>query len=125
MIHGNRRIRSLFARYVPTAPPALAAILLAACSHAPERATPPPGLGTGERDHLRLDVEDQGEGMSPATIERVFEPFFTTKPPGEGTGLGLAVAQEIARGHGGWITARSRMGQGSCFSMYLPEEEAR
>jgi hypothetical protein len=42
MIHGNRRIRSLFARYVPTAPPALAAILLAACSHAPERATPPP-----------------------------------------------------------------------------------
>ena len=80
----------------------------------------PPG-GAEPRDYLRVDVEDEGEGMSPATLERVFEPFFTTKPPGEGTGLGLAVAQEIARGHEGWIQGRSKMGSGSCFSLYLPE----
>ena len=85
-----------------------------------ERAAPP-GTGAAERDHVRVDVEDEGEGMSPATLERVFEPFFTTKPPGEGTGLGLAVAQEIVRGHDGWIHARSTMGSGSCFSLYLPE----
>ncbi len=81
----------------------------------------PPGTGADPRGYLRVDVEDQGEGMSPATLERAFEPFFTTKPPGEGTGLGLAVAQEIARGHEGWIQGRSKMGSGSCFSLYLPE----
>lgn len=77
-----------------------------------------------ERDCIRIDVEDRGEGMSPETIGRVFEPFFTTKPPGEGTGLGLAVAHEIVRGHGGWIAVRSKMGQGSCFSIFLPEDRA-
>jgi two-component system NtrC family sensor kinase len=82
--------------------------------------------GGGEpRGFVRMDVEDRGEGMSEATMERVFEPFFTTKPPGEGTGLGLAVAQEIARGHGGWIAVWSEMGSGSRFSMYVPEDPER
>lgn len=80
----------------------------------------------GEREHdcVCMEVVDRGEGMSPETMERVFEPFFTTKPPGEGTGLGLAVAQEIARGHGGWISVDSEMGSGSRFSMFLPEDAA-
>ncbi len=96
-----------------------------------ERGAPPSrlldteGADVEERDCIRIDVEDRGEGMSPETIERVFEPFFTTKPPGEGTGLGLAVAHEIVRGHGGWIAVRSKMGQGSCFSIFLPQDRAR
>lgn len=87
-----------------------------------ERRSPAAGTGGGERDYLRVDVEDRGEGMSPATVDRIFEPFFTTKPPGEGTGLGLAVAQEIARGHGGWISVESHVGSGSRFSIYVPED---
>lgn len=86
-----------------------------------ERAHPPTGPGE-ERAGLRVDVEDHGEGMAPEMLERVFEPFFTTKPPGEGTGLGLAVAQEIVRGHGGWMSVRSQMGKGSCFSIHLPAD---
>ena len=81
--------------------------------------------GGAEHDCVRVDVEDRGEGMSAATMERVFEPFFTTKSPGEGTGLGLAVAQEIARGHGGWIEVHSEMGSGSRFTMYVPEGAER
>lgn len=81
--------------------------------------------GGAEHDCVRVDVEDRGEGMSAATMERVFEPFFTTKSPGEGTGLGLAVAQEIARGHGGWIEVHSAMGSGSRFTMYVPEGAER
>jgi two-component system NtrC family sensor kinase len=84
-----------------------------------------PASGGADRDCVRMDVEDKGEGMPAETLERVFEPFFTTKPPGEGTGLGLAVAQEIARGHGGWIAAHSEMGSGSRFSMFVPEEPTR
>lgn len=87
-----------------------------------ERAAP---AGGAERDVVRVDVEDRGEGMSAETLERVFEPFFTTKPPGEGTGLGLAVAQEIVRGHGGWMEVTSEMGSGSRFSMCIPEDPGR
>jgi CheY-like chemotaxis protein len=50
----------------------------------------------------------------------VFDPFFTTKRPGEGTGMGLAVAHGIVTGHGGAIRAESRIGAGSSFQVWLP-----
>lgn len=71
--------------------------------------------------YVRLTVSDNGRGMEPATMERIFEPFFTTKPPGEGTGLGLAVVHGIVRNHDGVITASSRPGNGSSFSVYIPQ----
>ncbi|NLF19063.1 MAG: PAS domain S-box protein [Lentisphaerae bacterium] len=70
--------------------------------------------------YVAVQVQDTGEGMDEGTMARVFDPFFTTKAMGKGTGLGLAVAYGIARQHGGTITASSRPGQGSTFTLLLP-----
>ena len=52
----------------------------------------------------RLEVEDDGPGISADDLNHVFEPFFSTRPEGKGTGLGLAVSQSIAEAHGGRLT---------------------
>ncbi|MFO0659603.1 MAG: ATP-binding protein [Polyangiaceae bacterium] len=70
--------------------------------------------------YLRIEVVDNGCGMSDETKRRIFEPFFTTKGPGSGTGLGLATAFAIIREHQGWIDVASTEGVGSTFSLYLP-----
>jgi two-component system NtrC family sensor kinase len=69
---------------------------------------------------VQLSVQDTGVGIDPAVIERIFMPFFTTKDVGEGTGLGLAVAEGIAQSHGGTITVASSPGDGSTFTLSLP-----
>jgi pimeloyl-ACP methyl ester carboxylesterase len=76
--------------------------------------------GAPLRRMARIDVRDEGEGIAPEHLERVFEPFFTTKPVGEGTGLGLPVADGIVRDHGGWIAVASARGVGTTFSVLLP-----
>jgi len=67
-----------------------------------------------------LSVQDDGPGMAPEVAARIFEPFFTTKPPGEGTGLGLAVSWGIVEDHGGWIAVDTAPGRGSTFTIHLP-----
>ncbi len=69
---------------------------------------------------LRFTVSDSGIGIRPELIEKIFDPFFTTKPQGEGTGLGLATALGIVRGHGGFFEVVTEPGQGSTFHVYLP-----
>ncbi len=70
---------------------------------------------------VAIAVRDSGVGIAPEHLPHVFEPFFTTKSTGHGTGLGLSVAQTIAIEHGGWIEVESKIGQGSCFIVYLPK----
>lgn len=67
---------------------------------------------------VAISVEDNGCGMSAETAARIFEPFFTTKT--EGTGLGLAVVQGIARSHGGRIEVDSVLGRGTKVTVILP-----
>ena len=78
---------------------------------------------------VRLEVEDEGEGIPYDVQERVFEPFFTTRESGKGVGLGLAIAQGIARRHGGTVAMESVPGQGAHFTIDLPdrppEDEAK
>jgi len=73
-----------------------------------------------EAAHIRLDVIDSGTGISAADMKHIFDPFFTTKEPGKGTGLGLAISARIVEGFGGRITVTSEIGEGSCFSVWLP-----
>ena len=73
-----------------------------------------------ENGFARIDVADNGEGISPEYLERIYDPFFTTKAARKGTGLGLSVTYGIVREHGGTIEAESRVGAGSRFRVELP-----
>jgi CheY-like chemotaxis protein len=71
-------------------------------------------------DYVRIDVTDDGCGMSPAVLEHAFEPFFTTKPVGKGTGLGLSQIFGFVRQSKGEVTIRSAPGAGTTVSLFLP-----
>ncbi|MHC1729637.1 MAG: PAS domain S-box protein [Syntrophobacteraceae bacterium] len=74
----------------------------------------------GEGAVVRVEIEDNGDGMDESTRKRLFEPFFTTKPPGLGTGLGLSVSYFIiTEDHQGAISVESTPGVGSCFIIRL------
>jgi signal transduction histidine kinase len=79
-----------------------------------------PGRASRPTDRCWIRVSDQGPGIPPDDLPHIFDPFFTTKPVGEGTGLGLAVAQAIVEEHGGWIAVQSEAGHGTAFTAFLP-----
>lgn len=70
--------------------------------------------------HVLLTVTDTGQGMDPATKERVFEPYFSTRGEGRGNGLGLAIVYAIVHESGGAISVSSAPGTGSTFRVLLP-----
>ncbi len=73
--------------------------------------------------YVSLRVTDTGCGIAPENLARIFEPFFTTKEAGKGTGLGLATVFGIVKQHGGSIQARSEVGRGAQFDVFLPAAE--
>jgi CheY-like chemotaxis protein len=73
--------------------------------------------------YIQISVVDNGVGMEPETVKKIFDPFFTTKEPGKGTGLGLSTVHGIVAGHKGDISVYSRLGQGTRFSILLPEHD--
>jgi signal transduction histidine kinase len=91
----------------------------------PQQAHPTITLRLREEDQwLRLEVIDNGPGMSAEVCHRLFEPFFTTKPVGMGTGLGLAVAYFIVtEQHHGHLEVDSIPGKGSHFTLRLSRYE--
>ncbi len=74
---------------------------------------------------IRLRIADRGTGIDDAVRERMFEPFFTTKPPGQGTGLGLPLAQSIVREHLGTLEVESSPGRGTTVVVELPSRRER
>jgi two-component system, NtrC family, sensor kinase len=73
-----------------------------------------------EAEAIELRIKDNGIGMNEATQAKIFQPFFTTKPTGQGTGLGLSLAYDIIKGHGGTIEVESVEGEGTTFAVKLP-----
>jgi signal transduction histidine kinase len=69
---------------------------------------------------VELSVSDTGVGMTTDQRERAFDPFYTTRDVGQGTGLGLTVALDIIRAHGGRIDIESRFGFGTTTTVFLP-----
>lgn len=70
--------------------------------------------------YVKLQVKDDGPGMTDETRRRAFEPFFTTKDVGKGTGLGLSMAYGVIQNHGGTLTIDSVVGEGTTISILLP-----
>ena len=73
--------------------------------------------GMPKGDYVRLEVSDNGCGMTETLKAKIFDPFFSTKFAGRG--LGLAVVQGIVRAHGGDINLRSAPGDGTTFQVFL------
>ncbi|UCF72378.1 MAG: hypothetical protein JSW35_09355 [Deltaproteobacteria bacterium] len=79
-------------------------------------------LGNTWRDHLIIEVSDNGCGMDEETRGKIFDPFFTTKGPEDGTGLGLYVCHNLIEELGGRIEVESEPRQGSSFRIILPHK---
>jgi signal transduction histidine kinase len=71
-------------------------------------------------DKIEITISDNGHGIPADIMDKIFQPFFTTKPTGQGTGLGLSLAYDIVKAHGGQIKVESKLGQGTKFIIYLP-----
>lgn len=88
------------------------------------RSEPPEGVDPAPLGWVRMEVADNGPGMSPETLAHLFEPFFTTKPLGKGSGLGLAVVFGLIEEIGGRVAVDSAPGQGARFSIWVPATDA-
>jgi len=97
---------------------------------------PAPRIGVTWREEaagpsrwLRVELEDNGQGIDPQVAPRIFDPFFTTKATGgngarRGMGLGLAIVKRIIDGHRGQIGVDSQPGKGTRFTVLLPVPES-
>lgn len=80
----------------------------------------PPALGVPAGAWVRLDVSDDGHGMTPGELARASEPFYTTRPPGLGVGLGLVTVAAVVQAAEGHVAFASTPGAGTTVSVFLP-----
>jgi len=97
--------------------PGAAGTITLSCHH--ETVTGHGSLADG--GYAVLQVSDTGHGMDEQTLSRIFDPFFTTKSDRGGTGLGLATVYAFAKDAGGHVEVASTLGDGTIFTLWLPE----
>ena len=110
-VRGNAsQLKQVFMNIVVNAAEAMhgSGILTITTSQAPDRKT------------VLIEFTDTGEGIPEENLSRIFDPFFTTKDVGKGTGLGLATSYGIVEEHGGKISVKSKVGEGTTFTIELP-----
>jgi hypothetical protein len=78
----------------------------------------------GEPRLVRIDVEDTGLGMTPATLEHLFDRHHAAGGGSDGAHLGLAITRALVDAHDGWVSVDSRLGEGTTVSMFVPEDAA-
>ncbi len=71
-------------------------------------------------DMIRIEITDDGPGISKVNLSKLFDPFFTTKEVGKGTGLGLSICYGIVEQHGGQLYAKSKLGRCTTFFIEIP-----
>ena len=69
---------------------------------------------------VEIRIADNGTGIPQKIIDKIFQPFFTTKPTGQGTGLGLSLAYDIVKAHGGELKVETEKSEGTTFRIVLP-----
>lgn len=74
--------------------------------------------GYPEGENIVIEFQDTGSGIDPDVIDHIFDPFFSTKP--NGTGIGLFVCFSVVQGHHGTISVKSKVGEGTTFTIHLP-----
>ncbi len=72
-----------------------------------------------KENKIEIKVEDNGTGIPESIKAKIFQPFFTTKPPGQGMGLGLSLAYDIVKAHGGEIIVETKERYGTEFTIHL------
>src|SRR5262249_22298200 len=78
----------------------------------------------GGDERVLFEIQDDGCGIPPEILPHVTDPFFTTKKRGQGTGLGLTIAADIVRNHGGTLEIESQPGRGTTVRVSLPGASA-
>ncbi len=73
------------------------------------------------RPGVAIEVRDSGSGIPADVLPKIFDPFFSTKPAREGSGLGLAICRDLVRSNGSEIQVASMPGEGTTFTVWLPE----
>ncbi|HET6766774.1 MAG TPA: ATP-binding protein [Chitinophagaceae bacterium] len=92
----------------------------ASTSSAPNGYEPTVSVSTKRTNgKIEISVKDNGNGIPQKLLDKIFQPFFTTKPTGQGTGLGLSLAYDIIKAHGGELKVITREGEGSEFIIKL------
>jgi signal transduction histidine kinase len=80
----------------------------------------------GSEGKLRIDITDNGMGMTPEVREKIFENFYTTKPAGQGTGLGMSITYDIiTKNHNGELLVETAPGVGTTFTFIIPVKIAK
>lgn len=75
-----------------------------------------------DKNNAYITIADNGCGIDEDKLNKIFDPFYTTKPIGQGTGLGLAISKAIIEQHGGLISVKSQLNQGTIFNITLPKK---